>query len=92
MKKLICAAIFLAALSARAESNPQMVEFFKSEITKVNSAVVALPEDHHDRENPGWPLRHFMLQIQAKFGIEVPWVAKFLIVPEVELVWVKDMK
>ena len=92
MKKLMVIALFLAALSARAESNPEMVKFFKEEITKVNTAVAVLPEDHHDDGTPAWPLRHFMLRLQAKFGIEVPWIAKFLIVPEVEMVWVKDLK
>ena len=67
-----------------ADSLPELTRYLKAEL---ESASRALDEADDTAVNEAYFLRRWLVRVQAPFGIKVPWVAKFQIVPEVELVW-----
>lgn len=83
---LIASLVLLAAISQAKSSNslPELTQYLKSE---VESAYTALDQAAPGDAEEAYFLRRWMVRVQAPFGIKVPWVAKFQIVPEVELVW-----
>jgi hypothetical protein len=56
----------------------------------VSSMVQSLPEFTPGSEEDEWPLKRFLLRTQFKYGIEIPVFAKFELVPELELVFLKE--
>jgi hypothetical protein len=78
--------IFLISGSSQAESNPQLTEFIQSTI---HSELVHGPKEAQSTvvTTDDFFLRRILLRIQAIVGIDVPWIATFQILPEVEMVW-----
>lgn len=66
------------------DSLPELTRYLKAELESASRSLDVAGEAVADE---AYFLRRWMVRVQAPFGIKVPWVAKFQIVPEVELVW-----
>jgi hypothetical protein len=73
--------------SQAAQDNlPGLTDFLRTEISKSAKALkpgqrasVATGDEYY--------FRRWMIRLQALVGVEVPWIASFKIVPEVELIF-----
>jgi hypothetical protein len=84
-----CLGLF-APIAVRAEEIPELTRFVAQEIQTMSRAVDG-PRQAED-QGIAFYFRQFMVRVRASVGIEVPWIASFAIVPEVELVWNRAMR
>lgn len=90
MKNIILAAALCVSFWAF-ESHADVYDTSKMQTemaTVIGSAVTALDMQTGD-DDSYWPLKRFLLRLQLKFGIEVPIFAKFEVIPELEMVFIK---
>lgn len=80
------ALLSIVSLCASADSLPQLTQYLQSEIAH-SSQALSKPVGGLASDQEEFFLRRWLVRLQASFGIEVPWIASFQIVPEVELVW-----
>lgn len=66
------------------DAMPELTKYLKTEI---ENASRSLDEAGTEVADEAYFLRRWLIRVQAPFGIKVSWIAKFQIVPEVELVW-----
>jgi hypothetical protein len=78
------AMILLLPIRASADALPGLTRYLKTEIA--NSSL-ALASPAPAMAGDEFFFRRWLVRLQATFGIEVPWIATFQIIPEVELVW-----
>ena len=64
----------------------ELTKFISESISGVNEAFA---EKTFLEKSEGWYFHVFMLKLKGKFGMAVPWIASFTIVPEIELVFQK---
>lgn len=76
----------LAPIRASADSLPELTSYLKQEIANSSHALHAPLESTADPSDAFF-FRRWFVRLQATVGIDVPWIASFQIVPEVELVW-----
>lgn len=89
MKRLfvtLAAPLLMIPFSASADELPELTNFIRQEISKGGRAFAKSDAAAGDLEE-GFFFRRWLLRLQAQVGIDVPWIATFQIVPEVELVW-----
>lgn len=91
MKYLAIFAFLSAALTSQAQAQqvPDLVRFLDESVSTYDPAVSESTSTSELIENDqeSWYFRNFWLRLRPKFTIEVPWVAKFQVIPEVELLW-----
>ena len=75
---------------AKADSFPQLTEYLKSEISGVSGSVPNLKDYARTDSSDAYFFRRWFVRLQIPFGISVPWIAQFQVIPEVELVWVRS--
>ena len=79
----------LSAAPAEAKRIRGLERFLEREISSVQEAVERSETDQVARPT-GWYLRRFLFRIKSPVGIDIPFLAKFQIVPEVEMLWQRD--
>jgi hypothetical protein len=82
---LLCL-MLVAPFRASAEDMPELTNYLKNEITSSSKAFQA-PIAKAAGSQDELFFRRWFLRLQANFGISVPWIATFQIIPEVELVF-----
>lgn len=99
MKKTMMTAVILASfLAAAAPSRagsaeiPELTRFVSDEISTMSRAVESGGDGADTPSRVAFYFRQFAVRVRASVGIEVPWIVSFAIVPEVELVWNREMK
>ncbi len=71
---------------AYADELPELTRFLREKIETANQSL------RHKAVGPAslsdsYVLRYWYLRLQALIGVDVPWIASFQIVPEVELMF-----
>lgn len=84
---------FTIPYAAFASSMPEWVYFINEEVT---SATIALDQSTQESESNScveedFYLRRFMMRVRAKVGIQIPVLAKFEVIPELELLWERPL-
>lgn len=84
----------VGSLPAQGKVNEKLREFFETEMEKLNQEVIHSESSSHAHfGEPGaqetWFLNRFRLYFRASFGFEVDGFSKFLVQPEVELMFVR---
>lgn len=77
------------ANTARAEPIPELENYLSSVIEKADDAVMAKQTVGAPSED--WFFRRFLLRLRLSAGLSVPLLFKVKIIPEVELVWDRDL-
>lgn len=79
---------------AEAKPIPELTRYIQEEVTRVNESVISSTKEapSGDSQQDNYFLKNMLIRLRATFGIEVTWVAKFEIVPEVELVYLREMR
>jgi hypothetical protein len=84
MMSLILLAAIAGTPTAHAAPLPALANYLRSEVLRARTAVAAEkqagPED-------GYFFKRWVIRLQAPFGVEVPWIAKFVLIPEIEMAW-----
>jgi len=83
--------IFSQARAAGTNEIPELTRFIHQEITTVSRAVEGASVQDDSIRGSGYFLMRFMIRVTSSVGIEVPWIAKAAIVPNVELVFTRKM-
>jgi hypothetical protein len=98
----VCALGFIGPLglttSAHAESIPALTSFIESQIDAQSDAMAevdlqtaaqlgATNENQNERVDDEWFFRRLWVRVQLPMGVEVPWLIKVKITPEVEMLW-----
>jgi hypothetical protein len=89
---------FLFALPGRAEQLPELTAFLREQINTANQSLRQKPVGATSLAAPltipltaaltdSYVLRYWYLRLRALVGVDVPWIASFQIVPEVELMF-----
>jgi hypothetical protein len=91
---LLSTSSVIASPAARAEAIPELRAFIESQVSAADEAIGA-SESASSPSGPAsfdeeWYFRRFWLRVRLPAGIDVPWLAKFQIVPEVELLWQRE--
>ncbi len=81
---LITSAFF--PLRSSADRLPELTNFIRSEIANANQAIPS-PQGNLNAPADGYYLHNLFLRLQILVGINIPWIASFQLVPEVELVF-----
>jgi hypothetical protein len=89
MKKIVLVLILLISNNLLAAEFPGLKKYVNENIEAVkaslNEAATA------DDSGEGWFFKDIYIRLQAKIGYEVPWIASFQIIPEVELVFLRPL-
>jgi len=73
--------------SQAAQDNlPGLTNFLRTEISK-GAKALANGQSSSVATGDEYYFRRWMIRLQALVGVEVPWIASFTIVPEVELIF-----
>ncbi|HEY8280364.1 MAG TPA: hypothetical protein VIH99_12120 [Bdellovibrionota bacterium] len=95
MKRIIFSVMVLgilgSALPAQAREIPGLTRFVSQEISTMSRAVEGSSAGGEATEGPDYFFKRFMVRVRASMGFDVPWIASFQVVPEVELVWYRSM-
>jgi hypothetical protein len=83
---MILLPLFLLVSVAHAEPTLELKQFVEEEMGALKTAIQRAPAEPNDE----FDMQRFLLRLQAKFGIEIPFFAKFIIVPELEIVMQKE--
>ena len=75
---------------AKADQMPQFTNYLQWEIYNGSQALGAA-DRASSAGTDSYYLQRIMLKAQAIVGIDVPWIALFQIIPEVELIWQKPV-
>lgn len=70
------------------QPNAELTQFVTDEVVALHQGMAQIPNG----KGSEFDLRRFLIRLQAKFGIEIPWLAKFQIIPEIEIVAQKEVK
>ncbi len=93
MKNIILVMLFSLCVSgvwsSSAQATPDVAKMQQEMTEVITSAVSALELQNVGDDDSYWPLKRFLLRLQLKFGIEVPIFAKFEVIPEIEMVFIK---
>jgi hypothetical protein len=80
--------------AARAEESiPQLAQYLQAEIQSADASLEPLdaqpvPNATFDE---AWYYRRFWLRMRTPAGLDVPWLVKVQIVPEVQLLWEREL-
>ena len=83
-----------SASSSFASVMPDWVQFIDEEVT---SASIALEQAAPETEATAscieeeFYLRRFWMRVRAKVGIQIPVLAKFEVIPEIEMLWERPL-
>ena len=77
----------VAQASVYASVEDRLAEFISDEFYSLDNAFIKYSESNPNIVAEDWMLRRFWLRVRAKFGIEVPGLAEFDVIPEVEMLW-----
>ncbi len=85
---ILAAFLVLAPLQSQATSDtlPGLTSFLRTEISKSAKALQA-GQRTSLATGDEYFFRRWFIRLQALVGVEVPWIASFTIVPEVELIF-----
>jgi hypothetical protein len=101
--KVVFLSSFLAAPSAHAwREIPDLTKFVAQEVSTMSRAVeesgmrqAGLVQEASalsaSDDRPSYYFRQFMVRVRTFAGFSVPWLVSFEVVPEVELVWQRNM-
>lgn len=79
----------VATTPAEAEWSPQFGQFIHEQMSATSESLASSENVCvlDGAQNEAYYLQNFLVRVRAQFGIEIPLFLKFLIVPEVELVF-----
>lgn len=77
--------LLVSQTSSADERLPGLTDYLRTQISRGGKAFPAGSRSAGQGEE--FYFRRWLLRLQAQIGISVPWVAKFELLPEVELVW-----
>jgi hypothetical protein len=89
-------ALALAPQLSRAEQVPALSQMFEEQLSSMETAIAAAPEaglmtsGATDSPEDAWYFRTFLLRTRFQAGFQIPGFVKFVVVPEVEMVWQRD--
>ena len=86
--RMLAIALALLPFSALADSYPALTSYLSTEIAKGHQ-MMQYEEDEEQSGTDAFLFRRFLIRLQAPVGFNIPWIATFEIVPEVELYWEK---
>jgi hypothetical protein len=70
-----------------ASISDQLTDFISDEVWSMDNAFIRYSSSSPSSAEEDFFLRRFWLRVRAKVGIEVPGLAEFDIIPEVEMLW-----
>ncbi len=88
--------IALAAFSAstQALTDDSLTDFLAHEMLSMDQAFAQSSSQNgpvSPQHNEDWFLRRFWLRLRAKAGVDIPGLAEFDVIPEVEMLWENEV-
>lgn len=87
--KMIFVCVLVSIGYAPAWANPTLAEYVEKEISSFDLAFEALDSDSQVTDD--YFLRRFWLRLRPKVGLTVPELAALEIIPEIEMLWEKEV-
>ena len=87
---LVMLSSFLFAQTALSKDLPRLREFVETNITEIENTLNN-DETKPDKEKR-LQIQKFRLRLKGEFGIDVAFIAKFVLVPSIELHWKKEAR
>ncbi len=93
MKKLLPLFLTVLVFSSQASADLSLTDFVRGEIETLDSAFtdMAAIEGTAPTQNEDFILRRFWLRVRAKVGLTVPGFANFEVIPDVEMLWEREV-
>jgi hypothetical protein len=89
-KIMLSLSLMLASNAVQASMADRLADFISEEVWSMDNAFVRYASSNPASVDEEFFLRRFWLRVRAKFGIEVPGLAEFDVIPEVEMLWEKQ--
>ena len=86
--------VYIPAIARDKKPKPTIGEYFESEVNSLDQAVQSTPSSSTIITNPsaeedGYFFRRFWLRLRPRVERDIPGLAGFSVIPEVELLWEK---
>mgnify|MGYP001568205842 CR=1 FL=1 len=93
MKILLPLLITAFVFKASASTELSLTDFVSGEVRSLESAFadVGPLDESISSQNEEFILRRFWLRVRPKVGLSIPGLAAFDIIPEVEMLWEKEV-
>ena len=92
-KMTLLLVMLLYPLALSAEPTAELTRFMEREIDTIETAMSQAqpPAKPSDEKEESWYFKTFMFRLRANAGVDIKGIGKFLVVPELELVWLREL-
>lgn len=92
MKKILVSMLLILSIRSSWANEKTLTQFVSEEVATMDLAFTQMTAN----ENPGseddaFIFRRFWLRLRPRVGLHVPGFATFDVIPEVEMLWEKDL-
>ena len=92
MKNILTVVLFVLSLQNSWANEKTLTEFVSEEISSLDEAFAQLnTSEPIDTADDTYMLRRFWLRLRPKAGLKVPGFATFEVIPEIEMLWEKEL-
>lgn len=88
MKKIVLIMMMLVNMNGFANDTLDLGDWINNEIEVSKSSLLDIKESNSN-DNYDFALKGIMLRVRASFGIDIPFLAKAKVKPEIEFFWTK---
>jgi hypothetical protein len=87
---LLITVIAARSTAARAETIPELTAFLAAQIQATDAAIGSSDASGQPAQasfDEDWYYRRFWMRVRVPAGLDLPWIVKIQVIPEIELLW-----